>query len=497
MECTSTLNLLNGYGVSLGKVLPEDLSSTVYEPLINWPPGYSFLLAPFYLLFNNNYIAAGLTLDILAAVTLILVSRKILKLYDVPVFLLNISTLITGFFIYYFYLIASSDAIAISIFITGLYFTISLIKSNKNWFINTVAFTICFTLCAYIKYLFVPIAIIVPAYLYFKGVSDNSSQLKKAGLFTFAFIAVAISSLLLYQKSVSGSAGYISQPQRGVFPEHILSAYPFIPAAFIQPESIAIFTQQAKGLTSFFTAVFQLLHLFLFAGIALFLIKRKPDGWFKKNNPVKDFLYLTFLVSLITTLLLVVLSIWVEKEEILPGYFWTYIEDPRYYGLPVILLQLSFFITYRYSYTNSRLLRYSFLFLLLLLFSEFFRGIIFSANRFTNIKKEEYSWQKENRFQKYAVSLIRKEINPSENVVISGPPYTMTNRISLYSGFPVLNDASSINNLPCLSSKKPILLFVVLHKINLVDYNKFLSYRGKNIGSFGDYIFFAVHIKPH
>lgn len=493
----ATLNLLNGHGVSLGNVLPGDLSSTIYEPLINWPPGYSFLLAPFYLLFNNNYIAAGLTLDILAAVTLILVFRKILKLFDVPVFLLNISTLIIGFFIYYFYLIASSDAVAISIFITGLYFTISLIKSNSNWLKNTIALTICFALCAYIKYLFLPVAIIVPVYLYFKGVSVSSSQLKKAGIFTFAFIVVAISSLLIYQKSVSGSAGYISQPQRGFFPEHVLSAYPFIPASFLQPESIAIFTHQAKGLSFFLARVFQILHLFLFTAIALFIIKKKSAGKFKKISPVRDFLYITFFISLMITLLLLVLSIWVEKEEILPGYFWTYIEDPRYYGLPVILIQLSFIIIYKDLYSKSRQTKYLCWLLSVLLLAEFSRGVLFTLNRIKNYKREEYSWQYEDRFQQYATSLIKKEVRPLEEVVITGPPYVMTNRISLYTNFPVLNDASTINNLSSLRTKRPVLLFIVLHAVNYNEYKTFLLNSNiRKIGSFDKYSFFVAHIIP-
>ena len=72
----ATLNFVNGHGISTGYALPTDLSTTVYEPLINWPPGYSLLLAPFYILFTHNYIAAGLTLDIFAAITLILFTRK-------------------------------------------------------------------------------------------------------------------------------------------------------------------------------------------------------------------------------------------------------------------------------------------------------------------------------------------------------------------------------------------------------------------------------------
>ena len=68
----ATQNLVYGHGISTAHVFSSDLSQIIYEPLIKWPPGYSLLLAPFYILFNHNYIAAGLALDILAAIALIL-----------------------------------------------------------------------------------------------------------------------------------------------------------------------------------------------------------------------------------------------------------------------------------------------------------------------------------------------------------------------------------------------------------------------------------------
>ncbi|HEX7844801.1 MAG TPA: hypothetical protein VF476_03310, partial [Chitinophagaceae bacterium] len=114
-QVIATKNLVNGHGISMTKAYASDISATVYEPLINWPPGYSLLQAPFYALFGGDYVAAGLVLGILAAVILLLVSRSILKLLDLPLYLINISTLIAGFFIYYFYFIARSDAIAISL----------------------------------------------------------------------------------------------------------------------------------------------------------------------------------------------------------------------------------------------------------------------------------------------------------------------------------------------------------------------------------------------
>lgn len=127
-QMLATDNLLHGNGISLARVSADDLSTIIYSPLINWPPGYSLLIAPFYTLFNHNYIQAGLTLDIISSILLILVSRSILKILNTPVYLVNIYTLSAGFFIYDFYFISSTDAIAITFFIIALYYTLLFLK---------------------------------------------------------------------------------------------------------------------------------------------------------------------------------------------------------------------------------------------------------------------------------------------------------------------------------------------------------------------------------
>ena len=156
-QVIATRNFLKGAGISMAKAYANDLSVVVYEPLINWPPGYSILLAPFYALFGGNYIAAGLCLGIIAAIVLILVFRSILKLLELPIYLINLSTIIAGFYIYYFYFIASSDAITISLAMVAIYYALKLLKRPTHaWLKNILGITIPLFICGAIKYLFIP-----------------------------------------------------------------------------------------------------------------------------------------------------------------------------------------------------------------------------------------------------------------------------------------------------------------------------------------------------
>src|ERR1044072_4823025 len=87
-------NFVYGHGITIASVSPGDLSQIRYTPLINWPPGYSLMLTPFYFLFKPNYIAAGLALDLCAILMLVLSSRAILNLFNTPTYLTNIFTLL-------------------------------------------------------------------------------------------------------------------------------------------------------------------------------------------------------------------------------------------------------------------------------------------------------------------------------------------------------------------------------------------------------------------
>ena len=500
-QVIATHNFVTGHGVSLAKVLPADLSATIYEPLINWPPGYSVLLSPFYILFDHNYILSGLTLDILAAVTLIFVSRSILKLLEVPLHFINIYTLLTGFFIYHFYFIASSDAIAITAFMIALYYALSLLKTDQRWIKKTTGLIAGLFICGFIKYLFIPVVLIIPVFLFLRGRAVNSLPVKKAGMISFLFLVVTLGGLLLYQKYTTGSAAYISHPGRGFFPEHLLTAYPIFPGSVIKPETLALLLNQQPGITGFIYRFFQCLHILAFIFFAFYMVKNFSKNGFKTLSVKDAFFYLAFLVSLAITVLLAFLSARVPKEEIKPGMLWTYVQEPRYYGLINVLLQLGLFIIYSYYRRHPlKYLRYAFCFLLLLLLPELFRGIAFDTKRIVNSNKEKYFWVLEYRFQQYTEEIIKKAVQkqPVENVMVTGSSYYVNNRIAVYSHVPVLKEYEHINDFSSLHTTRPVLLLVILHETSLKNFQPFLSAQGKEVAGYSQgFYFYTVYVTPH
>lgn len=491
-------NFVNGHGISLSKVLPADLSATIYEPLINWPPGYSILLSPFYILFNHNYILAGLTLDILAAIMLIFICRRILKILESPLYLINIFTFLTAFFIYHFYVIASSDAIAITFFLTAVYFALLVLKKGKSSIQITTAIIIFLFLTGFIKYLFIPVVFVIPVFLFLKGYGENRKAVKKTGIISFIFLAFSLIGVLLYQKYTGGSAIYISEPTRGFFPGNLLVAWPTYPASFIKPETLAMLL---PGIQTSALRIFQCIHIILFGAAFIFILRRINKSGFKGLSTTDSFFYLAFFLSVAITFLLMFLSLRVAKEESFQGYWWTYVQEPRYYGLVNVMLQIAAFLLYKYYRLNqSGFIKYVFMGLLLLMIPEAFRGIIFTANRITNVNREEYSWQFERSIQQYADAIIQKEkkMYPGENVVVTGSSYYTYYRVGIYSNIPSLTEPTKINDLSSLNSKKPTRLLIILLEKDFPDYQPFLSAKEKELaGYFRGFYFYTTHVNPH
>jgi hypothetical protein len=496
-QAIATQNWLEGHGITIGEVFAQDLSATVYQPLINWPPGYSVLLAPFYWIYGGNYIAAGLTLDIIAAIVLIYFTRRILQIFNVPLYLINLFTLINGFFIYYFYLVASSDAIAISLFCVALYFMWIMIRENSHPLRNITIVVIILFICAATKYLFIPVIFIVPLFLYLNGRWNSNVYLRKAGILSFFILLVAIGTLLAWQKMISGSAAHISQPGSGFFPEHLADAYPFIPAAFLQPESIGILAGASSEPGTLVYRIFQLIHLLLGILVIFSLVRYLRVKKVHTISLSGRHLILTAGICLIIVGLLSALSLFVPMEQILPGWYWTYVGEPRYYGLAIILLQLALIILISSSgYSPSKKFRTFLMLLLAFLFLEMARGLLFTGKRLANYGQEEYHWQYEYRFQQYADSVLQHARNNDMPAAVTGSSHYMNNRVSLYSNIPVLNQNALLNDLAALQAKSPMLLLVIIHEKEFTNFKSFTSTQ-LPVGQYEGYYFFTLYVKPN
>jgi hypothetical protein len=498
-QIIATDAFVRGHGISRAVVNPQNLSEVIYTPLLNWPPGFSLLLTPFYWLFKGDYIAAGLTLDVLVAIMLILTCRRILQLLELPLCAINLFTLVNGLFIYAFYSTASSDDIAASFFIVALYYFLRLIKDGGNKYVNVILLTFFLFVTASIKYLFLPAVFVMPLLLVFIGHRNKVPFYKKAGWASFVSLVIPVVAFLLYGLSVSDSIGPASTQQSGFFPEHLLDAYPFITASFMTTVTSEIILTGKPVIVAFVYRAMQLTTMLLIVLISYHLFLRVRKKGFRNLSVTEIFLCAAFLLSAAVFGVLTFLSVTVSKEQHFATVFWTYVQEARYYGLVTITIHLAFFVLYKAGIPKVSLFFKSVFYgLALLLFIELCRSGYFHFNRIRLFGKEEYSWQYEDRFQKYAHSIIQyaRKAHPSAKVIVSGSSYYYNHRFSLYSHVPVLYELELLKNPGSLNSEKPVVVVAVLSDENLYNEKGDIFYKGRPAGKFEEFSFFILYVAP-
>jgi hypothetical protein len=491
LQVSSMQQLVAGHGISLPTVTASDLSEIFYLKLGNWPPGYALLQAPVYIL-TGNYILSAILLDIAAAISIIFISRKMLTVLNVPLYLRNLYTIPAGFFIYYFYFIGSADSIGIAFYLTALLLMLRSIKEQGRKIFYALSISSCLFAAASIKFLFWPLVFIIPAVILLHGYYHHSSFEKKLGWLTGIFTAAAVIMLLIYQLNTSGSAGYISAEGRGFFPGHIKDAYPFIPASFA---SLSLLERLNAGSLWDVWKVIHLLILVILIVLAYTWLSkiRRADISLKGT-----FLLTSLVIALSISAVLLFLSLRIEKEEIMPGYFWTYLQDGRYYGLAEILLHLCIFIVIAKIYSSAKPRKLALATLLLVfLLPETTRGILFSANRLARLGKENYYWQDDLLVQKLADSIInKKKLEKQVNdAVVSSDSYYTSMRISVYSKLPVLDPSVFMNSTKGLRSKKPVLVFLAVSEKHIESFSQSAQFQNMELaGRDGDLYFYTLYV---
>jgi hypothetical protein len=493
-QVISMENFVDGHGFSLSAVSMADIATNHYTFLSGWPPGYSFLLAPFYLFFNHNYIPATITFELLVSFFQIILCRKILSILSTQKYLINVFTFFSAFFLYPFYVIDSSDAIATTFFLISVLYTLKLIKFQKNTFALSTVIILSLFMCGMIKYLFFVVAFAIPAYLIIKIWMGNK-KIGKSALFISLILTILFVAYLLYENSYAGRMGYVNSPVRGFFPGNLKVIWPAIPAAFINTDTINILLPKYG---EFLLHVMQIIQgiIIFFLTWAFIRIIRRDKG---KAMPLSaDFLLIYFLTSVFLTGTLCVLSLIVGKETMPNGSLWSYVQEPRYYGIVTMLTQILVFNQFSLvSIKFKRHFRLFYISFLILISIEILRGSVFLTNRIMKFRTEEYSWQYELSLQQYANQIIQKERSehPGINITVTGSIHYFYSRVAIYSHVNIFPDQYSINSFSKIHSSKPSLLLVIIHKSNLTDFHPFLNSRETRLaGHFRDFYFYTAYV---
>jgi len=498
-QIQATKNMLDGNSISTYEVFANNLSNPVYTSLIKWPPGYSIILSPFYLANGNNYLWGSLWLDLVAAALFVLLARKIVIQLLEPIWLVNLYTLITGFFFYDFISSNSTDLITLVFFQIAFVLTLKFLRSPDKKITQTILISLFLFCCALLRYMYIPLAIIIPAYFIFSGISSSNKILYRRGILSLALIIFLISSFLIFQKFFAGAPAYLYPTVRGFFPENLTRITPFLFSTVGNLAVPATIFHQVSGIeyNHIATVVIyvHLLLLILLLSVCFYWVKIKR---FSTSNLKEHFVNITLLSCLTVLGTLSYLSVTYSSIPLLNGISWTYVSEGRYYATPIFLLQIGLIlflfkkIFLRKGYKNL------IIFALAILVSSTLHGFYFTVKK---------TFEGSRNFQKkHTVStldscrlLFNQFVNKNQgkNIVCASGDPMFNNFASIWENIPGLYDINKLNTME-LYTKKETVLFVPVKSWYSGKLLGFLNNSDKEyIGRVNDWTFYTINVKAN
>jgi hypothetical protein len=453
-------NVSDGHGYTLRMASANDLSKIVYEPLNQFPPGYSFLLVIVHAISFMDWVHSIYLLNAIALTVLVLLFRRTLYQLEFPTWIINISVLYFGFIDHPYYADHYTDLLGVVFFISGCICLIQIIKSGENLIPFTVMAALLFSFCACLRYLYVGI-IFVPFFffLYYSYVIKNKRQIISAsvGILTVVFL---IGALMLFQYLNSGTTLYINPLKTGFFPQQLLYLGHIFFASFI---SIEFIYQECSRFTSVplsrLVSIGSIMNFSILIWIAYSAVKLLKQKKFIKNDARFFYAILSFLVGLSIFLLLAILTVVYNKD--LGMMYWVYIQELRYYGpVYIMILQFSIFVILNPGrFLTVKMTRLFGIFIIMLALGQIWHSthaivkqVILSKNYGVRRHSEELDF--------HVLNLASHHILNKTKVVICSSRFEIPNMGSL-SGSSSSFDISILNK-PLLTSE-PIMLITVLN----------------------------------
>lgn len=330
-------NLLQHGSLDIGAADPRFPGTILYTPLTGWPPGYSLLVAPFLWLFGNNYEAALRLLDLFTAAAFVWVCKKLIELLSAHRGWNNVYLLVCGFFLYPF--IGTTDFVGLVFFLAAVYQCLQCLRTPSV--ARAIAVALFLGGAALIRYLYLPIVPLLPAYLLWVAWQHRSPRLRQAALISGGVLLLMLCIQCGWQYARSGAVAHVVEFQKGFFPRNVRHLYPVLFESFLEPAFFALtverFTPANYG--GVLRAMRQV-HL----GVALIVfcaVIWKLQGWLKNNTTAQQHhRNISVLVTLLMTA--VVTAITVRYQQ--PKYARTYLAEARYFAPVIVFLQQGLFV---------------------------------------------------------------------------------------------------------------------------------------------------------
>ncbi len=453
-------NLSEGHGYSIKMASLQDLSDSSYIFLNQWPPGYSWLLVITHRLSGTDWMHTAYLLNAFALTALVLIFRKLLYQLDFPAWVISVSVLYFGFILHDF-LFEFADMMGTLFYLAGFSLLLFYVKSASRPAGIVLLAALCFSFCAYLKYLYLAIAAVPFLSLFWYGYKLRIKEFRQMAIAGFLMVLVLLGGLLVYLYSRSGQALYFNPTKTGFFPEQLLRLGPMILTSFI---NLNFYSMQVtlhsrlryQDMTHFWSVLNWGCVIWL-TYIGFTLIRRK--GFVRKDYRAYYALQ-AFLVSACLILFLAALTVRMNEYYSLRTPSWVYFEETRYYAVFSILVfqfVIYLWVNGKPFFGKTGLLIFRLLFCLILT-GEVLHGGYFLFKKV--VKEKKYGTARDlERIDLKALALTRQALDENQRVVVC----TNSPEIANICGLAGVATVQDISLLPeSIPTSKPLLLITVI-----------------------------------
>lgn len=339
-------NLLSGNGLSFPVANTNDLSSTDYQPMTEWPPMVAYFISVVKAITGNANVADLLIMS-LGMCLLLLVMHNIMKLLNLTDQTRIVLWIIIAANPDPFRNLGISDLYSALFMMWGVLFLLRFIQQPQIQTGQLMAASVFFFLPAAFRYQYYPLIFLFPVLLMGTGYLKQSQPLLKKGLLSFSivFFLFCFQVAMLYQHN--GSASYIADDETGFYPQNLLLTYPFLLKAFINSsyfETKLLLTAGRQMMMPYYT-VCALISVPVLLALFVYLF-RQVKHFNKISNEPAELLKLSrfavFSIAVSVILLLAALSLRYYPQVKETGGMFTYVKEGRYFIVSSLLFLVLF-----------------------------------------------------------------------------------------------------------------------------------------------------------
>ena len=427
IQLTYAQNLLAGKGMGVTKYFTHDLNTPVFDTHQWHPPGFSISIIPLLKLSGGDEFKAVFVFDILTAILFVIAVRIVGKKAGLPAYLNNIVTLIAGCSQYIFFMgWSSTDAISVCFLLFALVQTIEIInKKGTITLLRTIGCGILFCLPFFFRYMYFPIAVLLPFLICVFGFISKNKNLKHSGLKLLASSICFLILLFVFNLLTAGNALHVHNVGRGFYLNQFVQFYPFLPASFINLDFAAQLIERFSGFDySRVIFYFKIINVFLF--IFLLVCLMRYVGLHKKNATFTNhFIFTTSGSAISVAIILLLAYLSLTYEQLTWGLTtWTHVQDARYFSFIYIFILILFFVSLDHyaSFFKRAFMRIVVLIVLCVLGTETLHGIYYNSKIIGQHKDLAIIREADKGYRNFSAIIAKiKNQHPDRQLIVSSP----------------------------------------------------------------------------